>query len=87
MTWATHYLRAATEAEMLAALDAAGLISDDETGNRAPMQASHAHALDIIGAIPGKGGWHANMRIVGDLHAALAAVEIEEPGQPVRVWA
>lgn len=87
MTWRTHYLRTATEAEMLAALDAAGLMGDDETGNRAPMQASHTHALDIIGAIPGKSGWHANLRIVVDLHEALAAVEIEEPGQPVRVWA
>jgi len=76
------YLRATTEAALLSALDAAGLV-----GEGGPIQVSHTHALDVIGALPGKVGYHANLRITGEPHAALASVTIAEPDNPMRVWA
>lgn len=87
MTWTTLYLRAPTEAALLSALDAAGLMTNDEGGNRIPAQASHSHALDVIGILPGKAGYHANLRVSGEPHEALASVTIEAPGNPMRVWA
>lgn len=77
-----YYLRAESEAGMLAALRAAGLACLDEGGQERPMLASHVHALDVIGTIhrPGeydsegdelsppvaKPGWHANLRWLGE---------------------
>lgn len=82
MTWSTLYLRAADEAALLSALDAAGLMSEE-----GPRIASHTHALDIIGSIPGKAGYHANLGVTGEPHAALAGISIARPAAPVRVWA
>lgn len=76
------FLRAPDEATLLSALDAAGLM-----GEEGPLTASHTHALDIIGSLPGKAGYHANLRIVGEPHEALASVTIPEPDNPMRVWA
>ena len=67
---------------MLSALDAAGLM-----GEEGPKQASHTHALDIIGIIPGKSGYHANLAVSGQPHAALAGITIARPGNPVRIFA
>lgn len=86
MTWNTHWLRATAEAAMLSALDAAGLIGEDEDGNSIPLQASHTHALDVIGALPGKAGYHANLRVGGTAHPALADVTIAQPATPQRRW-
>lgn len=82
----TLYLRAPTEADMLEALEAARLMVDTDEG-RTPKQASHTHALDIIGEIPGKVGYHANLRIVGDVPAAIQSITIPAPAKPARVWA
>ena len=93
----THYLRFPNEKAGMAALDAAGLLSDDG----APLTASHTHALDVIGPIsiggtydPETGdvitpptllpGWHVNY--IGELPDGWDAYLVT-PEQPVRVFA
>jgi len=76
----THYLRFPDELTGMAALDAAGLLSDDG----APLTASHTHALDVIGAIPDLNGWHVNY--IGELPDGWDAYLVT-PEQPVRVFA
>jgi hypothetical protein len=80
--WTSHWLKAATEAAMLSALESAGYVVDGEI-----RQASHTHCLDIIGSIPGKAGYHANLRVIGEAPEALSSVTIARPANPVRVWA
>jgi hypothetical protein len=49
----THYLRFPDEPTALAALAAAGLLTDDGR----PIVASHSHALDLIGPLWVGGRW------------------------------
>lgn len=53
----THYFRFPDESTGMAALDAAGLLHEDEDGNKLPITASHDHALDVIGTISLGGEW------------------------------
>ena len=93
----TNYLRFPSEATGIAALDAAGLLTEDGT----PITASHSHALDVIGAIsiggeydPETGevlvppmlldGWHVNY--IGELPDGWEQYSVN-PEQPVRVFA
>lgn len=93
----THYLRFPDKPTGMAALDAAGLLTEDG----APLTASHTHALDCIGSIsiggtcdPETGdvitpptllpGWHVNY--IGDLPDGWDAYLVT-PEQPVRVFA
>ncbi len=92
----THYLRFPSEATGLAALEAAGLLTKDNT----PILASHTHALDVIGIIARGGeydkdgnvlvpptmldGWHVNY--IGELPNDWDQYVVQ-PTQPVRVWA
>jgi hypothetical protein len=93
----THYLRFPDESTGMAALDAAGLLTEDGF----PITASHTHALDVIGPIykggtydPDTGevltpptllsGWHVNY--VGDLPDGWDAYLVE-PKHPSRVFA
>ena len=75
----THYLRFPSEATGLAALEAAGLLTEDGF----PITASHSHALDVIGAIPDCDGWHVNY--IGELPDGWEQYAVS-PEQPVRVW-
>lgn len=86
-------LRTDTEADMLALLDAAGLVRDG-----APATSSHDHALDIIGVLydppeteDGEPvqlpGWHTNLICVPEI-AALFPDDVKvSPKLPRRVWA
>lgn len=93
----THYIRFPSEAIGIAALEAAGLLTEDGF----PIAASHTHALDVIGAIirggewdPETGevitpptvldGWHVNY--MGELPEGWAEYAVS-PEQPVRVFA
>jgi hypothetical protein len=51
------FLRFPDETTGMAALEAAGLLATDEDGIKRPITASHAHALDVIGAIVRGGEW------------------------------
>jgi hypothetical protein len=93
----THYLRFPDEATGMAALDAAGLLTDEGSF----ITASHTHALDVIGAIYVGGkydsetgeviepqvlldGWHANY--IGELPEGWEDFLVT-PEQPSRVFA
>jgi hypothetical protein len=92
----THYIRFPSQAIGVAALEAAGLFTEDGF----PITASHTHALDVIGAIVRGGewdpetgevitpptvldGWHVNY--MGELPEGWAEYAVS-PEQPVRVW-
>jgi len=51
------FFRFPDEATGMAALEAAGLLQEDEDGNKSPILASHTHALDVIGPIQRGGEW------------------------------
>jgi hypothetical protein len=90
------FFRFPDEATGMAALEAAGLLTEDGD----PLTASHTHALDVIGTISIGGeyddegevitqptlldGWHLNY--VGELPDGWDAYAVS-PEQPVRVFA
>ena len=75
----THYIRFPDEATGTAALEAAGLLSEEGEY----ITASHNHALDVIGEIPDIDGWHVNYS--GKLPDGWDDY-IVTPDQPVRVF-
>lgn len=72
------YLRAESESVLRASLLAVGLAT----------QASHRHALAILGPLPGDGRCHANLRWLedGQPPAELSALAVY-PVTPSVVWA
>jgi len=75
------YLRANTEADMTAALLAAGVINDE--GNQV-----EGISIDHIGEIEGATGYHTNLRLMVDIDtSALLGYIINTPVTPYRVWA
>jgi len=91
------FFRFPDEATGMAALEAAGLLTEDGD----PITASHTHALDVVGAISRGGeydpetgevlvpptvldGWHCNL--AGDLPDGWEEYVVR-PEQPVRVFA
>ena len=95
------YLKAATEAEMNAALIAAGLAYEDEEYG---LQPAPYVSLDVIGPITRVIGydedgepiiqeypeWHVNVRcanLTEEQEAAVEAMKISPPETPYRVWA
>jgi hypothetical protein len=83
------YLKAPTADALYTALEAAGVIAQDETGYH--VTDAHRYALDVIGVIyrpTGKmlttdegetqemaplPGWHANLRVMGEFDAETLA--------------
>jgi hypothetical protein len=92
----THFIRFPDEATGMTALQAAGLLTEDNEF----ITASHNHALDVIGTITRGGewdeegnvitpptvldGWHVNYS--GELPEGWEEFVVE-PEQPVRVFA
>jgi hypothetical protein len=90
------FFRFPDEATAKAALEAAGLLTEDGD----PITASHNHALDVVGTISRGGewdedgnviteptvldGWHVNYS--GELPDGWEQYAVQ-PQQPVRVWA
>lgn len=90
------FFRFPDEATGMAALDAAGLLTEDGK----PITASHTHSLDVIGVITRGGewdedgnvitppevldGWHVNY--MGELPEGWEPYVVQ-PANPVRVWA
>jgi len=91
------FFRFPDEATGMAALDAAGLLTEDGD----PITASHIHALDVVGLISRGGeydpetgevlvpptlldGWHVNY--IGELPEGWEEYAVY-PANPVRVWA
>lgn len=73
------YLRTDTEAEMNWALIEAGIWDSEQ-------ESTGVAAIDIIGEIEGKAGWHVNIRPVQEIDASLLPVLDPAPQHPVRVW-
>mgnify|MGYP001135572777 CR=1 FL=1 len=98
----TLYLRADTEADMIAALPWARAI--DPAGDAVWTRSTESYALDLVGAVvtaPGTYGddhtvimaptldtrFHANLRCTADLAAQVPAnIIIDAPATPARVW-
>jgi hypothetical protein len=68
----TIYLRFPDEATALAALDG---------------MADRGVTVDIIGEIPGRTGWHVNLRGEGEDDRAALAACVVTPAAPYRVFA
>lgn len=81
------YLKAADAKKLYAALKSAGVVVEGEDGWH--VSDGHKYALDVIGEIPDKAGYHANLRVLDAAFdsALLAAIAIEAPASPVRGWA
>ena len=49
---------------------------------------SEKYALDIVGEIPGRSGFHANLRVMDDdMDVSSLDPYVVFPANPVRVWA
>ena len=82
------YLKAADALELYAYLESAGVVARGEDGPH--VTDGHKYALDVIGEIPDKAGYHANLRVIDASNfdaETLAAVTIDTPDNPVRGWA
>jgi uncharacterized protein GlcG (DUF336 family) len=89
------YLMAATEAEMLAALVAAG-VTDEDGFPVAGVSLDHIGPFSRVtgydkankAILVDYPGWHTNLRLVEDIDtSALLAYIIDTPTTPHRVWA
>ena len=82
------YLKAADATKLYAALKSAGVVVEGEDGWH--VSDGHKYALDVIGEIPDKVGYHANLRVIdaSNFNAEmLANITIDVPSNPVRGWA
>lgn len=89
----TYFLKATNEAEMRAALAAAGYEFEGQFCTRFTLAdwtpcENHTpdairHDVDIVGEIPDVEGFHANLT-AHELHADLAALALAAPATPYR---
>ena len=82
-----YSLRFPDEASSFAVAQALDAVSVTEDGPRL-VRFTHRYALDVIGALEGRQGWHVNIRILdgSELPAELSQY-IVTPEAPARVWA
>lgn len=82
------YLKFPDPTTMLDALRPLGMTTTDEDGIERLTQGGHQFALSEVGTIPGRGGWHLNMRVI-DPDFDVSALEPWRvyPVAPVCVWA
>jgi hypothetical protein len=82
------YLKASSVMELYAYLELAGVTVRSEDGHGTAD--GHKYALDVIGEIPDKVGYHANLRVIDASNfdaGMLASITIDAPSNPVRGWA
>jgi hypothetical protein len=94
------FFRFPDEATGMAALEAAGLLHEDEDGNKNLILTSHTHALDVVGTITRGGEWDEDGNVItppetldgfhinyqGELPDGWEQYVVR-PQAPVRVWA
>lgn len=83
-----YYLRFDDQPSMLAALAPLGMTYTDEEGNEHLSQGGHKWAAWQVGEIPGRDGWHVNLRVI-DPELDVSALEQYRvyPQFPKCVWA
>lgn len=83
-----YRLRFPTIALALAVLRPFGMTYMPEEGNEQFIKGSHQWALDIVGEILGKEGFHINLRLV-DITIDVTSLNdyLVYPSSPHRVWA
>jgi hypothetical protein len=82
------YLRFDTPTAMLDALRPLGMTYTDDDGVERLATGGHDYAAWEVGEIPGREGWHLNLRVIRDgLDLAPLAPHLVEPRNPVVVWA
>jgi hypothetical protein len=85
---ADHYLRFPDQPAALAAFAALGMTYTDDEQVEHASQGSHQYALHEVGEIPGKDGWHVNLRVIDEAFdvSSLEAFCVF-PTHAVCVWA
>jgi hypothetical protein len=87
-----HFLKFPTESAMLDALRPLGMTYTEPTEDGADLverasQGSHQFALWEVGEIPGKDGWHVNLRVIDEaFDVSSLEVFCVHPQFPVCVW-
>jgi len=82
------FLKFATPETMLTALQPLGMTYIDADGNEHASQGSHQFALWWVGQIPGKDGYHVNLRVLDPSLDVESLLEYQvNPRNPVCVWA
>jgi hypothetical protein len=82
-----HYLRFDTPEAMLDALRPLGMTYTDDEQVEHASQGSHQFALWVVGEIPGKDGWHVNLRVIDEaFDVSSLEVFCVHPQFPVCVW-
>lgn len=78
------YLRFDDREQALAALHPLGMVHDDDM----ITTSSHDYALCEVGEIPGRDGWHINLRVVNPAFD-VSALQLfcVQPREPFRIWA
>jgi hypothetical protein len=80
------FFRFPDEATGMAALEAAGLLHEDEDGNKNLILASHTHALDVVGTITRGGEWDPETGDVITPPTVLDGWHINYQGVPPDGW-
>lgn len=83
-----YFYRFIDQDEMFSVFQPLGMTSTDDDGTMYIIQGTHQYALSEVGSIPGRGGWHVNLRVV-DPTLDLSSVEPFRvyPDHPFCVWA
>lgn len=82
------YLRFDSPEQMMQIMTLMNLTYQDDEQNTIVQTGSHEYALWEVGEIPGRSGYHVNMRIIDpDFDVTLLEPYQVYPSQPVCVWA
>jgi hypothetical protein len=82
------FLRFDTQQDMMTTFRELGLTYTDDDDTEHVAQGGHQYALWEVGHIPGREGWHVNIRVI-DPNLDVSSLEPYQvfPANPVCVWA